>query len=151
MAPRWLCVALVAVATAACGGQQLQMDTPDGFVRYQKKDGLAFITADGVRVRSRLVRNYPKADLAFWLDAMEKHLVSRGFVAQPRRCFQTAAGREACTAEFVVPHGAEDWVMAETVMLDGDQLVVLEAAGPFARYQKSAPALAKAYLSLSPR
>lgn len=148
MVSRILPLALVALALAGCA-PVLRMDTPDGFVRYQHKDGPAFITADGVRVRARRVANYPKADLQFWIDAMDRHLTARGYLSRGRTCFKTAAGSEACTAEYVVPQGAEDWVMAETVMVDGDALVLVEAAGPFARYQHAAPALAKAYPTMA--
>jgi hypothetical protein len=148
MVLRTLPLALLALVATACA-PALRMDTPAGFVRFQHKDGPAFITADGVRVRARRVANYPKADLPFWLDAMDRHLVSRGYLSRGRSCFKTASGADGCTAEYVVPQGAEDWVMAETVLVDGDSLVLVEAAGPFARYQQVAAALAKAYPSLT--
>ncbi|MBM4343049.1 MAG: hypothetical protein FJ100_06695 [Deltaproteobacteria bacterium] len=123
------------------------MTPPEGFVRYEKRKGLAFITADGVQVRGRTVKNYPKADLPFWADAMERHLVARGYLLHGKTCFKTAAGRDGCTAEFVLPHGGEDWVLAETVFVHGDHLALVEATGPFDRYKKAAPAIAKALQS----
>jgi hypothetical protein len=126
------------------------MNTPEGFVRYEKKKGLAFITPDGVRLHSRTVRNYPKADLLFWADAMERHLTARGYLLHAKRCFTTKKGLGGCTAEFVVPHGAEDWMLAETIFVLGDDVALLEAAGPFARYQRVAPALSKEYEGFAP-
>lgn len=149
--PRWLqarlagavlCAALLGATACA---PTYYMETPQGFVKYEKKKGLAYITPDGVRVRSRTVRNYPKADLAFWADAMERHLVARGYLLHAKRCFKTAKGLDGCTAEFVLPHGSEDWVLAETLYVTGDDIALLEAAGPFDRYKRVAAALAKSY------
>lgn len=147
----FLALALLAlvVAGTACA-PVYHIDAPQGFVRYEKKKGPAFITPDGVRLRARTERNYPKADLPFWADAMERHLIARGYLLHGKQCFKTAKGLEGCTAEFVLPHAGEDWVLAETVFVLGDELAVLEAAGPFDRYKKVSAGLAKAYLSFEP-
>lgn len=147
---RWILLALVVAATAACA-PKYTMPVPDGFVRYEQKKGLAFITADGVQLRGRNVRNYPKADLQFWADAMERHLVARGYLLHGKNCFKTAQGADGCTAEFVLPHGGEDWVLAETLYVYGDNVAVVEAAGPFDRYKKVAGAIAKALQGFEPQ
>ncbi len=139
--------ALALLATLSACAPTYTMTAPDGFVRYEKRKGLAFITADGVQVRSRTVKNYPKADLAFWADAMERHLVARGYLLHGKGCFKTANGRDGCTAEFVLPHGGEDWVLAETLFVHGEQIALVEATGPFDRYKKAAPSIAKALMS----
>ncbi len=140
---------LLALVCAACG-PKYAMNVPAGFVRYESKKGLAFITADGVQVRSRRARNYPKADLAFWADAMQRHLVASGYLLHAKNCFKTTAGLDGCTAEFVLPHAGEDWVLAETVFVVGDDLALVEAAGPFERYKKVSGALATSLLSFDP-
>jgi hypothetical protein len=145
-----LVLAAAALASTACGGPKYRLDAPQGFVRYEKKKAPAFITPDGVRLRARTERNYPKAELAFWADAMERHLVARDYLLHHKQCFKTTRGLDGCTAEFILPHAGEDWVLAETVFVLGDNLALLEAAGPFDRYKKVAPALAKAYLSFEP-
>ena len=139
----------IALGIGACG-PTYRLDAPLGFVRYEKKKGPAFITPDGVRLRVRTERNYPKADLPFWADAMERHLVARGYLLHGKQCFKTVKGLDGCTAEFVLPHGGEDWVLAETVFVLGDDIAVLEAAGPFDRYKKVSANLAKSYLSFEP-
>lgn len=141
---------LLLLSAAACGSSPYRLDAPQGFVRYDKKKGPAFITPDGVRLRARTERNYPKAELAFWADAMERHLVARGYLLHGKQCFKTTKGLDGCTAEFILPHAGEDWVLAETVFVLGDELALLEAAGPFDRYKKVSAALAKAYLSFEP-
>ncbi|MSQ82292.1 MAG: hypothetical protein EXR77_05145 [Myxococcales bacterium] len=136
--------ALAVLAALTACTPKYAMPAPDGFVRFEDKKGLAYITADGVQVRSRSVRNYPKADLAFWADAMERHLVARGYLLHAKKCFKTSRGADGCTAEFVLPHSGEDWVLAETLFVHGDHIAVVETAGPFDRYKKVAASVAKA-------
>ena len=145
-----LMIALAVPLLFAACGPKYQMAAPAGFVRYESKKGLAFITADGVQVRSRKARNYPKADLTFWADALERHLVARGYLLHNKACFKTTRGLDGCTAEFVLPHAGEDWVLAETVFVVGDDLALVEAAGPFERYKKVAAAVAIALQSFDP-
>jgi len=139
---------LLLVTLSACGSAW-QMQTPTGFVPFRDKSGPAFITADGVRCSLRTEDNYPKADLAFWTDALQRHLVARGYLLHGQQCFKTTAGLDGCTSEFVVPHGGEDWVFAQTIYVTDDELQILEAAGPFDRYKKVAPALQEAYLTFA--
>ncbi len=135
------------LALAACGPHH-QMQTPTDFVRFEKRSDLAMITADGVRLKSREVRNYPKADLAFWTDALKRHLIARGYAVQRQHAFRTAAGQDANTLEFLLPHGAEDWVLSETILVCGDSVVLVEAAGPFERFARVQKAVDDALPSL---
>jgi hypothetical protein len=112
---------------------------------------VALVTADGVRVRSREVRNYPKADLPFWKDALVRHLSARGCALKGEHCFKTKAGLDGCAAEFVVPRGSEDWVLMEAVFVVGDCIAPVEAAGPFERWQKVEPGVQQALLSFEPK
>ncbi len=145
----YLLTFVVAVACVGCGPKHA-MPAPDGFVRYEKRRELALITADGIRLKSREVRNYPKADLPFWIDAMKRHLAARGYAIQAERCFQTAQGLPGCTVEFLLPHGAEDWVLSETAFVVGERLVLVEAAGPFDRFSKVQAGLSRSLLSFDP-
>lgn len=142
-------LAAASLSVAACAPHHA-MQTPPGFVRYEKGKDMALITADGVRVKSREERNYPKADLAFWVDAMKRHLQARGYAVQGQTCFQTAGGLPGCTLAFLLPHGAEDWVLSETTFVVGDRIVLVEAAGPFDRFSKVQEGLAKALLTFDP-
>lgn len=142
---RFLLFLLPALLALPACAPTWQMPTPQGFVPFAERDALAFITPDGVRLKQRTVPNYPKAELAFWTDALQRHLVARGYLLHGQKCFATTTGLQGCTSEFIAPHGGEDWVLAQTLYVTGDDLQILEAAGPFARYQAVAPALAKAY------
>ena len=128
---------LVAVTLAfapGCGGPDLRIDSPDTFKRFESGEGLRLITADGVRMKAREVANYPKADLPFWTDAMGRHLEARGYKKLGERCFATKKALKGCTLDFMVPRGASDWVLSETIFVDGERLLVVEVAGPYDRW-----------------
>jgi len=140
-------LALGALLLVACGGAEHRLDPPDAFRAYAEADGLRLITADGVRIAAREVDNDPVADLDFWVDAMKRHLDKRGYALAAEDCFTTEAGQKGCTLDFVLPHGAEDWVMSETIFVYGDRVVLVEAAGPFPRFEAVAPSYKKALRS----
>ncbi len=141
----------LAVALLCGCGATHHIDPPGAFRVYAEADGLRMITADGVRVAAREVENEPVADLGFWVDAMKRHLDKRGYALVGEDCFSTESGQKGCTVDFVLPNGAEDWVMSETVFVYGDAVVLVEAAGPFDRWQGVASAYKKALRSFERR
>jgi len=146
-----LALTLALALTAACSGPRYAIETPAAFERYGREPGLKLITADGVMVKAREVENYPKAELPFWVDALRRHLEERGYVAKgPETCFDTRRGRKGCTLTFLLPHGAEDWVLAETIFVVGDRIVLVEAAGPYERYARVEAALAASLVTFDP-
>lgn len=148
--PLHLLLVLAALLFPGCG-PHYRMDAPQEFVKYQRGHGrFAWTTADGVRVKARDVKNDPKADLPFWTDALKRHLNARGYVQKSDTCFDTQTGRKACTVEWLVPRGNEDWVFGVTVFVTGDRVTLVEAAGPFARYRAVEPQLVVALKSFDP-
>lgn len=138
------------LALSACGGAAYQMDTPAGFKPSAETSDFRYITADGVMLEGREVENYPAADLKFWTDAMQRHLEARGYSRKSSECFRTQAGLDGCTVDFMLPWGAEDWVMSETVFVVGDRIILLEAAGPFDRFARVEQSLRNALRSFRP-
>jgi hypothetical protein len=124
---------LLAAGVWACG-PAYEMKAPDDFKRFDKSSDFKLITADGVRLKAREVDNYPKATLSFWSDAMKRHLVKRGYAFKSKLCFKNQAGVPGCTLDFVIPRGAEDWVFSETIFVQGERIVLIEAVGPYARF-----------------
>jgi hypothetical protein len=123
------------------------MERPPSFREYTESRDLKLITAEGIMLKVRKTENYPKAALAFWVDAMSGHLVERGYAAKSKHCFKTQTGLDGCTLDFVVPHGATDWVLSETLFVVDDAIYLVEVAGPFDRYVKVEKELAQAYRS----
>lgn len=143
-------LALLTLGLSACGTPAYVMDTPTGFVKYEDRPGLSLITADGVRLKVRETDNKPKADLAFWTDALKRHLIARGYAPKSENCFDTTRGSKGCTLEFLLPHGAEDWVLSETVFVVGDRIVLVEGAGPFPLWAKVEAGVKTALLTFDP-
>jgi hypothetical protein len=126
------------------------MNAPKSFKRYQESRDFKMITADGVMLKAREVDNYPEASLDFWVDAMGRHLEKSGYVLKSKSCFKTQKGRDACTLDFLLPHGAEDWAFSETVFVVDDTIVLVEVAGPYERYAKVEKELAAALKTFEP-
>ena len=126
------------------------MEAPNAFKRYQDSRDFKMITADGVMLQAREVENYPKADLTFWVDAMGQHLEARGYVLKSTRCFKNRTQKDACTLDFVLPYGAEDWAFSETIFVEGDTIVLVEVAGPYERYAVVEKALIEALKTFEP-
>jgi hypothetical protein len=142
--PTSIVLLVAAAAVAACGPPPYAMAPPASFKRFEEAREFKWITADGVMLKAREVDNYPEADLAFWVDAMARHMIAQGYVKKGERCFDAEGGRKACTLDFLLPHGAEDWVLSETLIVVEDDIVLVEAAGPFERYAPLEPELQKA-------
>lgn len=141
--------ALALAALAGCAAPYT-MSPPPSFKRFEDSREFKWITADGVMLKAREVDNYPEAPLAFWVDAMTRHMLAQGYAKKGERCFRTKEGRDACTVDFLLPHGAEDWVMSETLLVVGDAIVIVEAAGPYDKYAPVEAELEKALETFSP-
>ena len=139
----------LAVLAAACA-PTYQLTPPTSFKRYADTSDLRLITADGVMVSAREVENYPEAGLGFWTDAMKRHLTERGYAFKSEGCFETRAGLSGCTLDFLVPYGAEDWVLSETVFVVGERIVLVEAAGPYDLYSPVEAELREALKTFDP-
>ena len=135
---------IAALATTACGRPYV-MARPPAFREYTESRDLRLITADGIMLKVRQTDNYPKAALGFWADAMSTHLQEQGYATKSKLCFKTANGLDGCTLDFLVPHGAQDWVLSETLFVADDDIYLVEVAGPYDRYTKLEKQLADSY------
>jgi hypothetical protein len=129
-----LTIFVLACLASCARGYDLTPST--SFREYEDADDLKLVTADGVMVKVRTVENYPEASLEFWTDALSQHLDKQGYAKKSQSCFKTQSGLDGCTLDFLLPHGAEDWVLSETVFVAGDTVYLVEAAGPFERFAK---------------
>lgn len=127
------------------------METPKSFRKYEDTNEFKMITANGVMLKAREVENYPKGDLEFWTDAMGRHLTERGYIQKETRCFTTHAAKKACTLDFLLPYGTEDWAFSETIFVEDDDIILVEVAGPFDRHAKVADEVKEALKTFNPR
>jgi len=97
----------------------------EGFANYKLKRESRATSPDGVVVRSRAVKHKPRAELAYWTEAVQTHLMAHGYVL--------LADEELPGArwlEWAIPVGQEDHTYVVTVKPDGRRLELVEAAGP---------------------
>jgi hypothetical protein len=146
---RALALLAVGMLAGSCAAPYA-MTPPETFKRFEDSREFKMITADGVMLKARQVDNYPEASLEFWTAAMEEHLEAQGYVVKSNGCFKTKRGLDACTVDFLLPHGAEDWVLSETLFVIGDTVVLVEAAGPFDRFAAIEEALDKSLETFEP-
>ena len=147
---RYLKFAMILLILLSACGPHYQMQAPTGFVKYEKRSKFEYITANGVRMKAREAKNYPKADLPFWIDALKRHEAARGYILKEDKCFQTAKGLAGCTAEFVLPLGAEDWTLSVSLFVVDDRIVIVEAAGPYDRFAKVSASINAALRTFEP-
>ena len=140
----------LSLAGVACGPPPYTMEAPDALKRFERSDDFRYISADGVMLEAREVENYPEADLDFWADAMKRHMVASGYAVKDERRFETERGLPGHTLELMLPHGAEDWVLSETVFVVGEVIVLVEAAAPFERFAALEEDLAAALKTFTP-
>lgn len=143
-------VMIALFSLCACSTVKMQMELPRELKRYEDAAPMKLISADGVRVKGRVVDNYPRGDLAFWSDAMKAHLDARGYVFKAKRCFKTKTALDGCTLDFVVARGSEDWWMSETIFVVDDRILLVEAAAPYESLAKLETSYAKALESFTP-
>ena len=66
---------------------------------------------------------------------------------QPRG---VARGQPGCTLDFLLPWGAEDWLLSVTLFVAGPRILLLESAGPFERFEPVKASLRAAYRTFEP-
>lgn len=142
-------ILVLGAALSACH-HPYSMATYEPFKKYRDTRELKMITPEGVRLKAREVENYPKADLDFWVDALGRHMQERGYVPGATKCFETEKGHRGCTLDFMLPYGAEDWMMSETLFVVGRRVVLVECAGPYSLYVGVQEELGKALLTFDP-
>ena len=57
---------------------------------------------------------------------------------------------KGCTLDFLLPHGAEDWVLSETIFVVDDTVYLLESAGPYDKFAAVEEELKKALETFRP-
>lgn len=116
---------------AGCG---YHPKAPREFARYPRgivfKGPLRSVSPDGVLFTVRSEENDPKADLAFWRDAMKTRMSQAGYrVVADTNCKMKDA--DAALLKLAAPVGNEDhlyWI-AFSLNSSGSRILVAEAAG----------------------
>ncbi len=115
------------------------MPTLDQFSIYEKDRNARHISPDGIRLMIRTVDNNPKGDLAFWKEAIRKHLDDSGYLFQAQKTIKTNHPKqgEGEALSFIVPYQGEDWGFAVVIFVQEDDLTLVEMTGPFQNFPKA--------------
>lgn len=132
---------------AGCGG--FRPGIPADFAQYPRgyvfKGPLRATSPDGVLFTVRSEKNKPRADLAFWREAMKTRMGQAGYrVVADTAC--SMQGREGALLKLAAPVGNQDYFywIAFSLNPSGSRILVAEAAGESRRFLARQDAIAGA-------
>lgn len=143
--PAWAAVA----ASAWLCGCAIHPATPREFAHYDRglifKGGLRAVSPDGVLFTVRCEKNKPKADLAFWREAMRTRMEQAGYRVTADTSV-TMRGGEGALLKLAAPVGNQDYLywIAFKLNPSASRLLVAEAAGESRRFLARQDDIAKA-------
>lgn len=109
---------------------------PQGFAHYEKENSSNLYKAvnpEGVTWKIRTESPDKPATLEFWSGAMRKRLQESGYLILDSLKFQ-CSGKPGFALESSAPLGQEDYNYLIGAVVTGNQLVIIEAAGPAKSY-----------------
>jgi hypothetical protein len=102
---------------------------PEGFSAFRKpRRELRAVSADSVVYRTRTVKEKPKADLAFWQEAMTRRMEDAGYTVAAASTIE-AGGATGALLELTAPWAEADYSYLVAAFPLGGRLVLVEAAG----------------------
>jgi hypothetical protein len=122
---------------------------PDGFASYRRAGRFQAVSPDDVAYRVRSVRNKPKAELAFWQEALEKRMVAAGYRLISKSPV-TAGAEPGGLFEFAGANGQQDQAYLVAIFVDGRKIIVAEATGEATRFAARKAAVVAAISGLQP-
>jgi hypothetical protein len=138
--------ALITGTLAGCG---FTPRAPEEFAQYHRgyifKGPMRAMSPDGVLFTVRTESNKPKADLAFWRDAMKTRMSQAGYrVTSDTTC--NMHGTEGALLRLAAPVGNQDYLywIAFSLNPSGSRILVAEAAGESKRFLARQDDIAKA-------
>jgi hypothetical protein len=130
----------------SCGVTPL---VPTGFAPTKKAARFAAVSPDDVLYRVRVAKNDPRADLAFWREAVTTRMAAAGY--RTIRAGDIRAGTlPGALLELSAPDGEQDTAYVIAVFVDGGRLVIAEAAGEVGRFAARRDAVITAIEGLRP-
>jgi len=127
---RVVLLACAVVMAAGCTTAQYTINSPDGFVHFNKdKRVLKYISSDGVRIRAHHVKNEPYGDLQMWSDSADLHLRDAGYHELDKKDLATTDNIRGLYREYLTRFNAEDYVYALALYVDREYIYILETGG----------------------
>ncbi len=134
-------ILLAAVFTLPRMSAQVIMQAPEGFAEQKAKDEYKAVSPEGVLIRVRTARNYPKQELSFWKEALRAHLLDEGYhLLNDGEAF-SAGTNAGVLYEWGLPYGQKDYIYLTAVIPAGRRIIIAEAAGEHILYRRYRKAL----------
>ena len=131
---RFVVITVIVASLVAAAGCELQMTTPDGYVRLQNPAwvyGRKFVSAHGVYVAVRNPLPAEGGSLDFWATAVRNELIrSKGYTLAKTAEITNADGTAGRCMDFTANIEGRRLGYAVALWVDGDKVIVAEAGGP---------------------
>jgi hypothetical protein len=144
-------IGLLVGALLALGGcaRGIELATPDGFAELEQGDyDYRATSAEGVVIAVRREPNRPKASLAFWSAAIDYELRGRGYSAIASQDVKSAGGVPGKQIRYRTTRQGRPNVLWTTVYVTSGDVVVVEAGGDRAHFERVESELEKAIRAL---
>lgn len=125
------------------------VETPAGFSAWKKTSRARAASADGALYRVRVEQHKPRAELAFWKEAVRERSVAAGYRVVAESDVE-AGGVPGASIELLAPIGTEDWTYLITFFPVGGKVVVAEAAAEVTVFDAHRDAILAATKALVP-
>ena len=107
------------------GCSRYSIDTPFGFASIDKGNTELFFSPDGVRMKVSVFNNDPEKDNEFWLEALNNHLVKKGY----KPYSSSEYDENGKTDYWLMTYGKDYYVYMTSVFSNSRSIVTIEAAG----------------------
>lgn len=134
----------------ACGPDA---EAPAGFATYRAPGPLRAVSPEGIVYRVRTEANEPRADLAFWREALRQRMLDAGYRLvgeEDIRAGTAESGLDGGVLELAAPVGERDVSYLIALFVDGDELILAEAAGEVLAFRERREAVLAAVRSIEP-
>ena len=145
--------AALALALALTSCTTLRVEPPADFAVFREPSSreqvFTAVTPEGMKYRVRAAANYPKQELSFWSDALAAQLEKEGYtrLGEPERF--TSNGREGTAFEWGVPYGEENYIFLTAILVDGNEILIAEAAAEASVYERYRGSLLESVKSIT--
>ena len=132
-------IGLIVCLAIALGGctRGFDIHTPDGFAELDDGDyAYRATSAEGVVIAVRREANDPEANLAFWSSAVDYELRRKGYSALSAREVTSENGVPGKQIRYTTTRAGRPSVLWTTVYVSGSKVIVVEAGGDAAHFER---------------
>lgn len=144
-----LCALVLLWSSLACG--TIDFATPSGFAKYTRdaKDYRA-ISADGIRIKVRRLKNDPYGDLKMWSDAAGQYLADQGYRRIMDGTLDAPGGFEGRYEEYRAIYNGKTYAYITGYLVGKDDIYIIETTGEESVFGKRRDAIMRSIKGFNP-